>query len=75
TGLFKLMQLELRLLEIIIPREHQRTIFSRLVIKALDSIFQEGDNLSTSVKRSVLRHDFSSALCLLPVLRYHAHMR
>lgn len=75
TGLYKLMQLELRLLESIIPRDHQRIIFSRLVMNALDSVYQEGENLSSRVKRCVQKQDFSSALYLLPVLRYHAHMR
>ncbi|KAI2804155.1 Exocyst complex component 7 [Blomia tropicalis] len=75
TGLFKLMQLELKLLEAIIPQNVQRKIFSRLVIRALDSVYQEGESLSSRVKRCVQSKDFSSALCLLPVLRYHAYMR
>ncbi|KAJ6216509.1 hypothetical protein RDWZM_007666 [Blomia tropicalis] len=64
TGLFKLMQLELKLLEAIIPQNVQRKIFSRLVIRALDSVYQEGESLSSRVKRCVQSKDFSSALCL-----------
>lgn len=75
TGLFKLMQLELKLLESIIPQNVQRKIFSRLVMKALDSVYHEGESLSSRVKRCLTTKDFSSALCLLPVLRFHAYMR
>ncbi len=75
TGLFKLMQLELKLLESIIPQNVQRKIFSRLVMKALDSVYHEGESLSLRVKRCLTTKDFSSALCLLPVLRFHANMR
>lgn len=75
TGLLKLMQLELSLIERIIPVEHQKTIFSRVILSSLESVYNEGEQLSTRVKRSVQKQDFSSALFLLPVLRYHAYMR
>lgn len=75
TGLFKLMQLELFLIQHIIPVDYQKTIFSCLILDSLESVYNEGDQLSARVKRSVQKQDFSSALYLLPVLRYHAYMR
>lgn len=75
TGLYKLMQLELHLLEGVIPQFYQKLIFSRLVMTALDSIYHEGEQLSQRVKKLVSNRDFTSALYLLPVYRYHTHMR
>ncbi|KAH9422650.1 exocyst complex component 7 [Dermatophagoides pteronyssinus] len=75
TGLLKLMQLELALIERIIPVDNQKIIFSRVILLSLESAYHEGEQLSTRVKRSVQKQDFSSALFLLPVLRYHAYMR
>ncbi|OTF78807.1 hypothetical protein BLA29_008832, partial [Euroglyphus maynei] len=76
TGLLKLMQLELALIErIIIHQDAQKIIFSQVILSSLESVYHEGEQLSARVKRSVQKQDFSSALFLLPVLRYHAYMR
>lgn len=70
TGLFKLMQLELRLIETIIPVEDQKVIFSEVVGRALDTVIEQGESLTTRAKKSFNKQqDFNAALHLLPVLR------
>ncbi|KAF7496440.1 Exocyst complex component 7 [Sarcoptes scabiei] len=75
TTLLKLAQIELNLLENIVPISNQKNIFSLLITSSLESIHQEGDQLSSRVKKAVQKHEFNSALNLLPVLRYLAHVR
>lgn len=75
TALYKLMQSELKLMSTIIPIEHQRPIFSRLVLPALQKVVGEGEALSVRVKKCIARHDFSAALNLFPILRHLTSMR
>ncbi|XP_054167023.1 exocyst complex component 7-like [Oppia nitens] len=75
TALYKLMQSELKLMNGVISIEHQRPIFSRLVYPSLESVVGEGEQLANRVKKCVVRQDFSSALCLFPILRHQASMR
>ncbi|CAG2110908.1 unnamed protein product [Medioppia subpectinata] len=75
TALYKLMQSELKLMNGIIRLEHQRPIFSRLVYPSLESVVGEGELLANRVKKCIARQDFSSALCLFPILRHQASMR
>ncbi len=75
TALYKLMQSELKLMNGIIPPEHQRPIFSRLVYRSLEIVVGDGEALANRVKKCVVRQDFSSALCLFPILRHQASMR
>jgi exocyst complex protein 7 len=75
TALYKLMQSELKLMNGIIPPEHQRPIFSRLVYRSLEIVVGDGEALANRVKKCVARQDFPSALCLFPILRHQASMR
>ncbi|XP_053211106.1 exocyst complex component 7-like [Panonychus citri] len=75
TALYRLMQAELKLMEGIIPMEHQKLLFSRLVQPALDFVVNEGENIAGRVKKCSVKHDFSSALNLFPILRHQASMR
>lgn len=76
TGLYRLMQLELRLLEQVIPAGYQKLIFSHLVLRPLNSVHQEGKSLADRVRRLVQKSShFNATLYLLPILRFHFHMR
>jgi exocyst complex protein 7 len=75
TALYKLMQSELKLMNGIIPFEHQKPIFSRLVFASLESVVGEGESLANRVKKCIMKQDFSSALSLFPILRHQASMR
>lgn len=75
SALYKLMQIELRIMNGIIPMEYQKPIFSRLVYPALEIVVSEGEGLANRVKKCVTRQDFSSALNLFPILRHQASMR
>lgn len=75
SAIYKLMQIELRIMNGIIPIEYQKPIFSRLVYPALEIVVSEGEGLANRVKKCVTRQDFSSALNLFPILRHQASMR
>lgn len=76
TGLFKLMQLEYHFISQSIESEHFReAVFSRVVVSSLDRIRGEGEALCARVKKCVHSKDYSTVLCLLPVYRFHTHMR
>ncbi|RWS18415.1 exocyst complex component 7-like protein, partial [Leptotrombidium deliense] len=46
TALYKLMHMELKLMDGVIPLRFQKPIFSRLVLPALEMIVSEGENMS-----------------------------
>ncbi|XP_074602696.1 exocyst complex component 7 [Brevipalpus obovatus] len=75
NALYRLMQAELRLMDGIIPIEHQKIIFSKSVQPALDHVVGEGESIANCVKKCTVKHDFTSALNLFPILDYHASMR
>jgi exocyst complex protein 7 len=75
TALYKLMQIELKQMQGIVPMSHQKTIFSRLIASSIRQIVDEGESLANRVKKSTQRHDFSSSLNLFPILRHQAAMR
>lgn len=75
TALYKMMQIELRLMEGIIPVQLQKPIFSRLVSQPLTAVVKEGDELAARVKRCVARSEFTPVLNLFPILRHQSAMR
>lgn len=75
-GLFKLMKLEHHFIDQSIESENFREkIFSCVVSSSLDRIRSEGETLCNRVKKCVHLKDYSTVLCLLPVYRFHTHMR
>lgn len=70
SALLKLMQSELQLMQGIIPRAQQKTVFERVVNQAMENLITEGESLVSRVKRCVSRHEFSTALNLFPILRH-----
>lgn len=75
TALYKLMQIELKQMQGIVPISHQKTIFSRMIATSIRQIVDEGESLANRVKKRTQRHDFSSSLNLFPILRHQAAMR
>ncbi|XP_077980769.1 exocyst complex component 7-like isoform X2 [Glandiceps talaboti] len=70
TALLKLMQSESQLMTSIIPEQHQRKIFDVLIQPGFESIIQDGESTVLSVKKSIVKHDYSAVLPLLPILKH-----
>ena len=62
-------------MESIIPGAHKEVILSRLVLTTLNEIVEEGNSLSSRVKRFTQKHDFTLALNLFPILRHQVSMQ
>jgi len=75
TAFHKLAVNELNLLTNIIVPELRTPVYNRLIQDSLRLIVTEANNLATRVKKSISRHDFKSALNLLPILRHQTLRR
>lgn len=75
TAFYKLIKIELQLIETIIPKVHKEVILSKLVLSTLNDIVEEGNKLSSRVKRFTQKHDFTLALNLFPILRHQVSMQ
>ncbi|XP_070580282.1 exocyst complex component 7-like isoform X2 [Ptychodera flava] len=70
SALLKLMQSEAQLMTGIIPDQHQRKIFDVLIQPGFDSVIQDGEGIVQSVKKSIMKHDYTAVLPLLPILKH-----
>ncbi|GBO00175.1 Exocyst complex component 7 [Araneus ventricosus] len=70
SGLLKLMQSELNLMNGVIPNKDKKIVFERVVTQAMENLVSEGELIVSKVKKSVSRHEFSAALNLFPILRH-----
>jgi len=70
TALLILIQNDRKLMEGVIPSQHRKEIFDRLVSKLLPLVVNEGKSIAERASKSVANHDHSSVLALFPVLRH-----
>jgi len=70
TALLILIQNERKLMEGVIPTQHRKEIFDRLVSKLLPVVVNEGKSIAERASKSVANHDHSPVLALFPVLRH-----
>ncbi|XP_072029922.1 exocyst complex component 7-like isoform X1 [Amphiura filiformis] len=70
SGLLKLMQCEAQLMSHIIPEEHQRKTFDKIIEKPLEMVSQDGEAIATTAKRAVIKHDYTAILSIFPVLKH-----
>ena len=75
TAFYKLVKIELQFIESIIPAAHKEIILSKLVLSTLNEIVDEGNSLSSRVKKFTQKHDFTLALNLFPILRHQVSMQ
>ncbi|XP_022092388.1 exocyst complex component 7-like isoform X2 [Acanthaster planci] len=75
SGLLKLMQSEAQIMTGIIPGEHQRRTFDKIIEKAMEMIFQDGEAISSAAKRAVLKHDYTAILTVFPVAKHLSQIR
>ncbi|XP_035389293.1 exocyst complex component 7 isoform X4 [Electrophorus electricus] len=70
SSFVKLAQSEYTLLTEIIPEHHQKKTFDSLIQEALDNLMLDGDNIVTSARKAIMRHDYSAVLTIFPILRH-----
>ncbi|XP_062886745.1 exocyst complex component 7 isoform X7 [Mobula hypostoma] len=70
SAFVKLAQSEYQLLTEIIPEHHQKRTFDSLIQEALDSLMVEGDNIVSTARRAIMRHDYSAVLNIFPILKH-----
>ncbi|XP_072882564.1 exocyst complex component 7 isoform X7 [Hemitrygon akajei] len=70
SAFVKLAQSEYQLLTEIIPEHHQKRSFDSLIQEALDSLMVEGDNIVSTARRAIMRHDYSAVLNIFPILKH-----
>uniref|UniRef100_UPI00358EF920 exocyst complex component 7-like isoform X1 n=1 Tax=Myxine glutinosa TaxID=7769 RepID=UPI00358EF920 len=70
SAFVKLAQCEYSLLTHVIPDYHHKKTFDSLIQDALDGLVAEGDGILAVTRRSVMRHDYSAVLTMLPLLRH-----
>lgn len=75
TAFHKLAVNELTLMSNIVPANCKTEIYNRLITESLKLIYNEANNLTVRVKKSIARHDFKSALYLFPILRHQTLRR
>ncbi|XP_071797550.1 exocyst complex component 7-like isoform X1 [Asterias amurensis] len=75
SGLLKLMQSEVQLMIGIIPGEHQRKTFDKIIDRSMEMIFQDGEAISSAAKRAVLKHDYTAVLTVFPVAKHLSQIR
>ncbi|XP_032900579.1 exocyst complex component 7 isoform X11 [Amblyraja radiata] len=70
SAFVKLVQSEYLLLTDIIPEHHQKRTFDSLIQEALDSLMVEGENIVSTARRAIMRHDYSAVLTIFPILKH-----
>ncbi|XP_078692221.1 exocyst complex component 7-like isoform X3 [Branchiostoma floridae x Branchiostoma belcheri] len=70
SALLKLMQSESKLMEGVIPRGDHNKIFEQLVQQSMDGVVADVENIATSAKRCIGKHDYSAVLSIFPVLKH-----
>lgn len=70
SAFVKLVQSEYQLLTDIIPEHHQKRTFDSLIQEALDSLMVEGENIVSTARRAIMRHDYSAVLTIFPILKH-----
>ncbi|XP_051888913.1 exocyst complex component 7 isoform X2 [Pristis pectinata] len=70
SAFVKLAQSEYQLLTEIIPEHHQKRTFDSLIQEALDSLMVEGENIVSTARRAIMRHDYSAVLNIFPILKH-----
>ncbi|XP_076855893.1 exocyst complex component 7 isoform X3 [Brachyhypopomus gauderio] len=70
SAFVKMAQSEYALLTEIIPEHHQKKTFDSLIQEALDNLMLDGDNIVTSARKAIMRHDYSAVLTIFPILRH-----
>ena len=69
TAMLKLMQIESQLMLGIIPMVHRQKIFEIISRESFDLLFQDGENISNRIKRSIGRHEYTAILTIFPIIR------
>ncbi|XP_033107981.1 exocyst complex component 7-like isoform X2 [Anneissia japonica] len=69
-ALLKLIQSEALLMNSIIPYEHHRKTFDKIIDRSMEMVAQDGENINTNAKRAIGKHDFSALLSIFPVLKH-----
>eukprot|EP00058_Branchiostoma_floridae_P021667 XP_002607157.1 hypothetical protein BRAFLDRAFT_113774 [Branchiostoma floridae] len=70
SALLKLMQSESKLMEGVIPERYHNSIFEQLVQQSMDGVVADVENIATSAKRCIGKHDYSAVLSIFPVLKH-----
>ncbi|XP_030840081.1 exocyst complex component 7 isoform X2 [Strongylocentrotus purpuratus] len=70
SSLIRLMQSESQLMTTIIPDEHQKKTFDRIIEKPLDTILHDGEQIISAAKRAIAKHEYSAILGIFPVLKH-----
>ncbi|XP_069785962.1 exocyst complex component 7 isoform X7 [Narcine bancroftii] len=70
SAFVKMAQSEYQLLMEIIPEHHQKRTFDSLIQEALDSLMVEGENIVSTARRAIMRHDYSAVLTIFPILKH-----
>ncbi|XP_071966009.1 exocyst complex component 7-like [Antedon mediterranea] len=69
-ALLKLIQSEASLMSSIIPYEHHRKTFDKIIDRSMDMVAQDGQNINANAKRAIGKHEFSALLSIFPVLKH-----
>ncbi|XP_072415050.1 exocyst complex component 7 isoform X3 [Chiloscyllium punctatum] len=75
SAFVKLAQIEYQLLMGIIPEHHQKKTFDSLIQEALDGLMVEGENIVSTARRAIMRHDYSAVLTIFPILKHLKQMK
>ncbi|XP_043571076.1 exocyst complex component 7 isoform X6 [Chiloscyllium plagiosum] len=75
SAFVKLAQIEYQLLTGIIPEHHQKKTFDSLIQEALDGLMVEGENIVSTARRAIMRHDYSAVLTIFPILKHLKQMK
>ncbi|XP_074649537.1 exocyst complex component 7-like isoform X2 [Tubulanus polymorphus] len=70
SSLLRLIQSEWCLLCCIIPQTQRMRCFDLLVQQGLDLLVAEGDQIATTAKKSISKHDYSSLVSIFPVIKH-----
>ncbi|OWA50256.1 Exocyst complex component 7 [Hypsibius exemplaris] len=75
SALLKLIESEVGLMYGIIPDEHMREVFDRIVLPAVERFSSQGRELAEKILRHVQNGDFSAVILLLQVLEHLEMLR